>query len=148
MIGEEAKAQILEAEGRLPDAVVACVGGGSNAIGMFATFIEEEGVRLIGVEPAGHGIESGKHGAPIGHAPKGIYLGMVSYLMQDKDGQVVVIKPTSEASYKNLVDALDEMQICSIAKYAIVDMTEGDQFLLENLKSKGAYGASAAPPKN
>ena len=88
MIGEEAKAQILEAEGRLPDAVVACVGGGSNAIGMFATFIEEEGVRLIGVEPAGHGIESGKHGAPIGHAPKGIYLGMVSYLMQDKDGQV------------------------------------------------------------
>ena len=68
MIGEEAKAQILEAEGRLPDAVVACVGGGSNAIGMFATFIEEESVRLIGVEPAGHGIETGKHGAPIGHA--------------------------------------------------------------------------------
>lgn len=69
-------------------------------------------------------------------------------IKEDKDGQVVVIKPTSEASYKNLVDALDEMQICSIAKYAIVDMTEGDQFLLENLKSKGAYGASAAPPKN
>ncbi len=88
MIGEEAKAQILEVEGRLPDAVVACVGGGSNAIGMFATFIEEEGVRLIGVEPAGHGIETGKHGAPIGHARKGIYLGMVSYLMQDNDGQV------------------------------------------------------------
>jgi tryptophan synthase beta chain len=55
---------------------------------MFATFIEEEGVRLIGVEPAGHGIETGKHGAPIGHARKGIYLGMVSYLMQDNDGQV------------------------------------------------------------
>jgi biopolymer transport protein ExbD len=69
-------------------------------------------------------------------------------IKDDKDGQVVVIKPTSEANYKNLVDALDEMQICSIAKYAIVDMTEGDQFLLENLKSKGAYGASAAPPRN
>jgi biopolymer transport protein ExbD len=69
-------------------------------------------------------------------------------IKDDKDGQVVVIKPTSESNYKNLVDALDEMQICSIAKYAIVDMTEGDQFLLENLKSQGAYGANAAPPKN
>lgn len=64
----------------------------------------------------------------------------------DKDGQVVVIKPTADANYANLVDALDEMQICSIDKYAIVDMTEGDQFLLENLKTKGAYGAQAAPP--
>ncbi|NDV95505.1 biopolymer transporter ExbD [Dysgonomonas sp. 521] len=69
-------------------------------------------------------------------------------IKDDKDGQVVVIKPTSEANYKNLVDALDEMQICSIAKYAIVDMTDGDQYLIENLKSKGAYGANAAPPKN
>lgn len=69
-------------------------------------------------------------------------------IKDDKEGQVVVIKPTSESNYKNLVDALDEMQICSIAKYAIVDMTEGDQFLLENLKSQGAYGANAAPPKN
>ena len=68
-------------------------------------------------------------------------------IKEDKDGQVVVIKPTSEASYKNLVDALDEMAICSIAKYAIVDMAEGDQYLLENFKTKGAYGASAAPPK-
>lgn len=65
----------------------------------------------------------------------------------DKDGQVVVIKPTGDSNYANLVDALDEMQICSIDKYAIVDMTEGDQFLLENLKTKGAYGAQAAPPK-
>lgn len=68
-------------------------------------------------------------------------------IKDDKDGQVVVIKPTSEATYKNLVDALDEMAICSIAKYAIVDMQEGDQFLLENLKSQGAYGANAAPPR-
>ena len=65
----------------------------------------------------------------------------------DKDGQVVVIKPTGDANYANLVDALDEMQICSIDKYAIVDMTEGDQYLLENFKTKGAYGAQAAPPK-
>ncbi len=65
----------------------------------------------------------------------------------DKDGQVIVIKPTADANYANLVDALDEMQICSIDKYAIVDMTEGDQYLLENFKTKGAYGAQAAPPK-
>ncbi len=64
-----------------------------------------------------------------------------------KDGQVVVIKPTSEATYANMVDALDEMQICSIGKYAVVDMAEGDQFMLENFKTKGAYGAQASHPK-
>ena len=64
-----------------------------------------------------------------------------------KDGQIVVIKPTSESTYANMVDALDEMQICSIGKYAVVDMADGDQFVLENYKTKGAYGAQAAPPK-
>ena len=88
MIGEETKRQILEKEGRLPDAVIAAVGGGSNAIGMFTDFIDEPNVRLIGVEPAGHGIESGKHGAPLGHAKVGIYFGMKSPLMQTEDGQV------------------------------------------------------------
>ncbi len=63
MIGEETRT-ILEREGRLPDAVIACVGGGSNAIGMFADFINETNVGLIGVEPGGHGIETGEHGAP------------------------------------------------------------------------------------
>jgi len=88
MIGEETKRQIREQEGRLPDAVIACVGGGSNAIGMFTDFIPEKNVRLIGVEPGGKGIETGKHGAPLKHAPKGIYLGSISPLMQDKDGQI------------------------------------------------------------
>ena len=88
MIGEETKRQILEKEGRLPDAVIAAVGGGSNAIGMFTDFIDEKSVRLIGVEPAGHGIESGEHGAPLGHAKVGIYFGMKSPLMQTEDGQV------------------------------------------------------------
>ena len=88
MIGEETKRQILEKEGRLPDAVIAAVGGGSNAIGMFADFIDEKDVRLIGIEPAGHGIESGEHGAPLGHAKVGIYFGMKSPLMQTEDGQV------------------------------------------------------------
>lgn len=88
MIGEETKAQILEFEGRLPDAVLACVGGGSNAIGMFADFIEETDVQLIGVEPAGLGIESGQHGAPLKHGRVGIYFGMKSPMMQTSDGQI------------------------------------------------------------
>lgn len=70
-----------------------------------------------------------------------------SKIKGDSESQVVVIKPTSEATYKNLVDMLDEMQICSVGKFAVVDMAEGDQYLLENLKTKGAYGAQAAPPK-
>lgn len=88
IIGEETKNQILAREGRLPDAVIACVGGGSNAIGMFADFIEEESVRLIGVEPAGKGIDTDQHGAPLKHGKPGIYLGMKSPLMQDEFGQV------------------------------------------------------------
>ena len=88
MIGEEAKEQLQQVEHRLPDAVIACVGGGSNAIGMFADFIDETSVRLIGVEPAGHGIETGEHGAPLGHGTKGVFFGMHSFLMQDKHGQI------------------------------------------------------------
>ncbi|EPO2452262.1 tryptophan synthase subunit beta [Providencia rettgeri] len=88
MIGDEAKQQILEKEGRLPDAVVACIGGGSNAIGLFASFIPEEHVKLIGVEPAGLGIESGQHGAPLKHGRVGIYFGMKSPMMQTSEGQI------------------------------------------------------------
>ncbi|WP_107851089.1 tryptophan synthase subunit beta [Oceanimonas marisflavi] len=88
MIGEEAKVQIVEHEARLPDAVIACVGGGSNAIGLFADFIEEENVRLIGVEPAGKGIETGEHGATLGEGTKGVFFGMLSLMMHDSDGQV------------------------------------------------------------
>ncbi|BBG58996.1 Tryptophan synthase beta chain [Providencia rustigianii] len=88
MIGDEAKQQILDREGRLPDAVIACIGGGSNAIGLFASFIPEENVGLIGVEPAGLGIESGQHGAPLKHGRVGIYFGMKSPMMQTSEGQI------------------------------------------------------------
>lgn len=88
MIGEEAKVQIVEHEARLPDAVIACVGGGSNAIGLFADFIDEETVRLIGVEPAGKGINTGLHGATLGEGTKGIFFGMLSLMMHNEDGQV------------------------------------------------------------
>ncbi|OAN18335.1 tryptophan synthase subunit beta [Photobacterium jeanii] len=88
IIGEETKAQILEKEGRLPDAVIACVGGGSNAIGMFSDFIKEESVALIGVEPAGKGLDTNMHGAPLKHGKLGIFFGMKAPLMQDEHGQV------------------------------------------------------------
>ncbi|CZF79621.1 Tryptophan synthase beta chain [Grimontia celer] len=88
MIGEETKQQILEIEGRLPDNVIACVGGGSNAIGMFADFIKETDVGLIGVEPAGLGLDTDQHGAPLKHGKLGIFFGMKAPLMQDPNGQV------------------------------------------------------------
>ncbi|HIF9191104.1 TPA: tryptophan synthase subunit beta [Photobacterium damselae] len=88
VIGEETKAQILAKEGHLPDAVIACVGGGSNAIGMFADFIEETSVGLIGVEPAGKGLDTNMHGAPLKHGKLGIFFGMKAPLMQDQYGQV------------------------------------------------------------
>lgn len=88
VIGEETKRQILEQEGRLPDAVIAAVGGGSNAIGIFTDFIDEEKVQLIGIEPAGKGIATGQHGAPLRHGTTGIYFGMKAPLMQTKDGQI------------------------------------------------------------
>ncbi|WBA12631.1 tryptophan synthase subunit beta [Salinivibrio kushneri] len=88
IIGEETRAQIQQVEGRLPDAVIACVGGGSNAIGMFADFIDDKDVRLIGVEPAGKGLDTDQHGAPLKHGKPGIFFGMKSPLMQDEYGQV------------------------------------------------------------
>lgn len=88
MIGEEAKKQILQAEGKLPDAVLACVGGGSNAIGMFADFIAEENVQLIGVEPGGMGIHTHQHGAALSTGSFGILHGAYTAIMQTADGQI------------------------------------------------------------
>ncbi|MEJ6078215.1 tryptophan synthase subunit beta [Vibrio sp. 1-Bac 57] len=88
IIGEEAKQQCLRKEGILPNKVIACVGGGSNAIGIFADFIDDQNVELIGVEPGGHGIETGEHGCPIACGTKGIFFGMKSLMMQDDNGQI------------------------------------------------------------
>ena len=88
VIGVEAREQIQNVEGRLPDVLVACVGGGSNAIGLFHPFIEDEGVRMIGVEPGGEGLQSGRHGATIASGVPGIYHGMRSLVLSDDDGQI------------------------------------------------------------
>jgi tryptophan synthase beta chain len=88
VIGEETRAQSRKLIGRLPDLLVACVGGGSNAIGLFWPFIKDRRVRIVGVEPGGHGIASGKHGAAIGAGAVGVLHGSMSYLLQNDDGQV------------------------------------------------------------
>jgi tryptophan synthase beta chain len=89
IIGDEARTQFLARYKKLPDYVLACVGGGSNAIGMFAGFLDDEKVKLVGVEPGGHGVESGKHGAVLSHGTDGVLHGMRSRILQDGDGQIM-----------------------------------------------------------
>jgi tryptophan synthase beta chain len=132
VIGEEARAQALEAEGALPQRVIACVGGGSNAIGIFAPFYDDE-VALVGVEPAGDGIETGRHGASLGQGSTGVLHGSLSRVLADEDGQILeahsvsagldypgsgpehaYLRETGRASYfsiedKGALDALGEL---------------------------------------
>ena len=89
VIGTEARMQIQQETGRLPDAVIACVGGGSNAIGLFHPFIEDANVALIGAEAAGDGVDTGRHAAPINMGLQGVFQGSLSDLMQDEDGQII-----------------------------------------------------------
>ncbi len=91
VIGDEARAQVLEREGRLPDKLVACVGGGSNAMGLFYPFIGDEGVELIGVEAAGHGIDTGLHSASICAGSFGVLDGTATLIIQDEEGQVLPV---------------------------------------------------------
>ena len=134
VIGVEARAQILEAEGRLPDAIVACVGGGSNAIGLFHPFLADESVRIFGVEASGHGMESGQHAAAINGGRPGVLHGNKTYLLQDREGQITEAHSISagldypgigpehswlhdvgRATYLTCTDdeALDALQLCT-----------------------------------
>jgi tryptophan synthase beta chain len=89
VIGDEARAQVLESAGRLPDRVIACVGGGSNAIGTFVPFADDREVELIGVEAAGEGLDSGRHSAPLTTGARGVLHGAMSAVLQDPDGQIL-----------------------------------------------------------
>ena len=95
VIGREARGQIFEAEGRLPDCLVACVGGGSNAIGLFYPFMDDPGVRMVGVEAGGLGIRTGRHAARFAAGSTGVFQGTKTYLLQDRDGQVMVTHSVS-----------------------------------------------------
>ena len=113
IISREAREQILEAEGKLPTAVMACVGGGSNAMGMFYHFIPDEGVRLIGCEAAGRGIDTEEHAATIAKGSVGIFHGMKSYFCQDEDGQIAPVYSIS-AGLDYPASVLN-MRTCTIA---------------------------------
>jgi tryptophan synthase beta chain len=89
VIGDEARAQVLEAHGRLPDRVIACVGGGSNAIGTFTAFLDDGGVELVGVEAAGEGLQGTRHSAPLATGARGILHGALSAVLQDEEGQIL-----------------------------------------------------------
>jgi tryptophan synthase beta chain len=134
VIGRETKAQMMEREGRLPDALVACIGGGSNAIGLFHPFLEDESVKIYGVEAAGHGIETGFHAAALTGGRPGVLHGNRTYLLQNDDGQIIdahsisagldypgvgpehaFLKDTGRATYLSATDdeALEAFQLCS-----------------------------------
>jgi tryptophan synthase beta chain len=132
IIGDETRQQFLEMEGRLPDAVVACVGGGSNSIGMFYPFIADEGVRLYGAEAAGEGLDTDKHAATLSKGRPGVIHGALTYLLQDEYGQILpahsisagldypgvgpehaYLKETGRVNYSSITDkeALDAVQL-------------------------------------
>src|SRR5690606_13476466 len=89
VIGKETRVQMQEHEGRLPDSLVACIGGGSNAMGLFHPFLDDKDVQIIGVEAAGHGIATGKHAASLNGGVPGVLHGNRTFLLQDDDGQII-----------------------------------------------------------
>ena len=138
VIGLEAREQVLDRIGRLPDAVAACVGGGSNAIGIFHAFLDDPGVRLVGFEPGGDGVETGRHGATLTEGSPGALHGAMSYLLQDEDGQTAeshsisagldypgvgpehaLLKDLGRAEYRPVTDAE------AMDAFALLSRTEG-----------------------
>ena len=158
VIGRESRAQILEAEGRLPDYVMACVGGGSNAIGTFHQFVPDEDVRLVGLEAGGKGIDSGEHSATLTSGRPGVLHGSMTYLLQDEDGQVSpahsisagldypgvgpehsYLKDAGRAEYREVTDSQ------ALEGFHLLCRTEG---IIPALESAHAiYGAAELAPK-
>jgi len=133
VIGQETRKQILEKEGRLPDMLVACIGGGSNAIGLFHPFIDDKEVRFIGVEGAGHGIETERHAATLGKGSPGVLHGSMSYLGQDQDGQIKIAHSISAGlDYPGVGPEHSYLKATGRAEYASVtdeEALEAFQFL-------------------
>ena len=157
IIGREAKVQMQEEYGRQPDALIACVGGGSNAIGLFYPYIDDSNVRMIGVEAAGHGIESGQHAATLMTGRPGVLHGNRTYLIQDEDGQIVEthsisagldypgvgpehawLKDSNRAEYVGITDAEALAAFHTLCRY------EGIMPALESSHAL-AYAAKLAP---
>ena len=141
-ISREAKRQHMEAEGRNPDAVVACVGGGSNSIGMFADFIDEKDVRLIGVEAAGKGIETGEHASAMALGNPGVLHGMRSYLLQDENGNVQLAHSISAGlDYPGVGPEHAYLRDSGRAEYVSITDTEAMDALMELTQMEGIIPA-------
>lgn len=142
VISREAKKQFYEAEGKLPDVVMACVGGGSNSIGMFADFIEEKGVELIGAEAAGKGIETGEHAAAMAQGEIGTLHGMKSYLLQDEDGNIKLAHSISAGlDYPGVGPEHAYLKDTGRAEYVSITDTEAMDALMELCKLEGIIPA-------
>ncbi len=142
VISREAKIQHKKAEGKNPDAVIACVGGGSNSIGMFADFIDEKDVELIGVEAAGCGISSGKHASAMALGEPGVLHGMKSYLLQDTDGNIQLAHSISAGlDYPGVGPEHAYLRDSGRAKYVSITDTEAMDALLELCKLEGIIPA-------
>jgi tryptophan synthase beta chain len=157
VIGREARAQILEQAGRLPDALIACVGGGSNAIGLFYPFLEDSAVAMYGVEGGGEGVETGRHAAPLCAGSPGVLHGNRTYLMEDRDGQIIATHSVSAGldypgvgpEHAWLKDAGRARYVAATDKQALeafheLTRTEGIMPALESSHAL-AYAAQLAP---
>lgn len=142
VIGRELREQILAKEGRLPDAIVACVGGGSNAIGTFHPFVDDEDVKLYGVEAAGRGLESGMHAASICGGEEGVFHGMLTYILQDEDGQIKTTHSISAGlDYPGVGPEHAFLKSIGRANYVAVTDDEAVSAFLELSKREGIIPA-------
>jgi tryptophan synthase beta chain len=142
VIGYEIKKQILLEQGRLPDALVACVGGGSNAIGTFYPFVDDQEVKMYGVEAAGHGIESGEHAASISAGEEGVFHGMLTYVLQDENGQIETTHSISAGlDYPGVGPEHSFLNFVKRAEYASATDEEAVQAFLELSKNEGIIPA-------
>ncbi len=142
VIGREARQQCLETEGRLPDACIACVGGGSNAIGLFHDFIKDTNVRLIGVEPGGRGGLPGEHAATLSHGSPGILHGFRSYLLQDEEGQAAQVYSISAGlDYPGVGPEHAWLKDCGRAEYVSVTDKEAVDAFFRLCRAEGIIPA-------
>jgi tryptophan synthase beta chain len=142
VIGLEMREQILKMENRLPDAVVACVGGGSNAIGAFYPFIKDEEVELYGVEAAGEGIETGRHAASLCAGSEGVFHGMLSYVLQDEYGQILTTHSVSAGlDYPGVGPEHSFLKSIGRVKYDAVTDEEALEAFVELSRTEGIMPA-------
>ncbi|MEM3068626.1 MAG: tryptophan synthase subunit beta [Nitrososphaerales archaeon] len=142
VIGKEIKSQIMEKENRLPDALIACVGGGSNAMGTFYPFLDDHNVKLYGVEAGGHGIESGEHAASLCAGDEGILHGMLTYLLQDEHGQISTTHSISAGlDYPGVGPEHSFLKTMDRAKYVSMTDDKAVKAFIELSKTEGIIPA-------